>query len=208
MNILAIGAHFDDVEIGCSGTLMKLKEEGHNIKIVVATDSSYRNPKNKIIRSKETALKEGEKAAKIMGIELITLNFKTFEVQFNEPLTRSLIEIIEDEKIDLIFAPWVHDIHRDHINVGKSALMAGRHISKFLMYRANFYDSYQQFNGKFYYDISDYMNKKIEVIKAHKSELERVRYSWIEFIKNQNRNDGQKIGVEYAEVFEIVRYLY
>ena len=207
MNILAIGAHFDDVEIGCSGTLMKLKDAGHNILLVVVTDSAYKNPKEKVIRDKETALKEGKKAAELMGVKLLNLNFPTFEVHFDEELTRKLTEIIEDEKVEMIFAPWVHDIHRDHANTGKAALMAGRHIPKFLFYRANFYDTYHQFNGRMYFDISEYMERKIEVIRAHKSELERVRYSWIEFIKNQNRNEGQKIGVKYAEVFEIVRYL-
>jgi len=207
MNILAIGAHFDDVEIGCSGTLMKLKDEGNNIILVVVTDSAYKNPKEKVIRDRKTALKEGKKAAELMGLELLNLNYPTFKAPYDEELTKKLIEIIEDEKIEMIFAPWVYDIHRDHSNTGKAALMAGRHIPKFFMYRANFYDTYNQFNGRFYSDISGYIERKIEVIKAHKSELERVRYSWIEFIKNQNRNDGQKIGVEYAEVFEIVRYL-
>jgi hypothetical protein len=51
------------------------------------------------------------------------------------------------------------------------------------------------------------MDKKIEAIKAYESELERVENKWIEFFKNQNSNDGQKIGVEYAECFEVVRYL-
>jgi len=208
MNILSVGAHFDDVELGCSGTLMKLKDKGHTIKLVVVTDSAYKNPKDRIIRDKETALKEGKKAAKIMGVELITFDIPTFEANFDEQLTRKLIEIIEDNEIDMIFAPWIHDIHRDHSNVGKTVLMAGRHVPRFFMYRANFYDTYHQFNGRFYSDISDYMEKKIEVIRAHKSELERVRYSWMEFIRNQNRNDGQKIGVKYAEVFEVIRYLF
>ena len=75
------------------------------------------------------------------------------------------------------------------------------------MYRCNYYDTEVNFRGNFYSDISDVMDIKIQVIKAHKSELERVRYSWLEFFINQNNNDGQKIGVEYAECFEIIRYL-
>ena len=85
--------------------------------------------------------------------------------------------------------------------------MASRHINKVLMCRPNYYDSYQCFNGNFYSNISKVFEKKISVIKAHKSELERVRNSWIDFFKRQNANDGQKIGVKYAECFEIIRYL-
>ena len=80
-------------------------------------------------------------------------------------------------------------------------------ILKNTMFRPNYYDSYTNFNGNFYSDITNVMKKKIDVIKAHKSELKRVRNSWIDFFKRQNANDGQKIGVQYAECFEVIRYL-
>jgi LmbE family N-acetylglucosaminyl deacetylase len=86
--------------------------------------------------------------------------------------------------------------------------MAGRHVPRFLMYRSNYYDTEQTFKGNFYSDITSVMDRKMEVIKAHKSELERVRLKWLDFFKNQNANDGQKIGVEYAECFEVVRFLF
>ncbi len=55
--------------------------------------------------------------------------------------------------------------------------------------------------------ISKVMDTKIEVIKAHQSELERVRHEWITFITRQNANDGQKNHLKYAECFEIIRYV-
>jgi LmbE family N-acetylglucosaminyl deacetylase len=85
--------------------------------------------------------------------------------------------------------------------------MAGRRVPRFLMYRSNYYDTEQPFRGNFYSDVSDVIDKKLEVIKAHESELKRVRYRWLEFFKKQNENDGQKIGVQFAECFEVVRYL-
>jgi LmbE family N-acetylglucosaminyl deacetylase len=207
MNILAIGAHFDDVELGCSGTLLNHARQGDKVTLVVITNSAYKNPTGQMIRAKEAAYKEGLKAAEIMGAHLICLDYETFEVPFDESLTKQFTAYTEDLKIDTIYAPWIHDLHRDHQYAGKTALMAGRHVQRFLMYRPNFYDTDHVFRGNFYSDISDVFEEKVKVIKAHKSELERVRYSWLEFVRNQNRNDGQKIGVEYAECFEIVRYL-
>ena len=99
------------------------------------------------------------------------------------------------------------DLHRDHHNVARCALMAGRHVPRFMMYRSNYYTTEQQFCGKYYSDISEVMVDKEKVISAHESELARVRYGWLDFQKKQNENDGQIIGVEYAECFEIVRYL-
>jgi LmbE family N-acetylglucosaminyl deacetylase len=207
MNILAVGAHFDDVELGCSGTLINHVRQGNKVTLVVITNSAYKNPNGRLIRSKEDALKEGLTASEIMGAQLICLDYETFMVPFDEKLTKQLTAYIEELEIDTIYSPWTHDLHRDHQYAGKAALMAGRHVPRFLMYRPNFYDTEHAFRGNFYSDISDVFEEKEKVIKAHKSELKRVRYSWLEFIRNQNRNDGQKIGVNYAECFEIARYL-
>lgn len=207
MNILAVGAHFDDVELGCSGTLINHVRRGDKVTMVVITDSAYSNHNGQMIRAKEVAYKEGLKAAKIIGADLICLDYETFMVPFDERLTKQLIAYIEALKIETIYSPWTHDLHRDHQYAGKTALMAGRHVPRFLMYRPNYYDTEYAFRSNFYSDISDVFEEKVKVIKAHESELERVRYSWLEFITNQNRNDGQKIGVQYAECFEITRYL-
>jgi LmbE family N-acetylglucosaminyl deacetylase len=207
MNVLGIGAHYDDLELGCSGTLIKHVQNGDNVSMLVITDSAYKNPRDKIIRSAEVAHREGAEAAKIIGANLICLNYETFMVPFSEELTKEIHRLLDDLNTDVIYSHWVHDLHRDHQYVARNALMAGRHIPRFLMYRSNYYDTEQLFRGNFYSDISEVIEQKIRVIKAHESELERVRYQWLEFFKNQNSNDGQKIGVQYAECFEVVRYL-
>lgn len=207
MNILGVGAHYDDLELGCSGTLIKHVQNGDSVTMLVVTDSAYDDPAGKVIRKADVALHEGRKAAGIIGAELICLNYKTFMVPFDENLTKKLTYHIEKFDIDMIYSHWIYDLHRDHQYTARCALMAGRHVPRFLMYRSNFYDTEQQFRGNFYSDISDVMDKKTAVIKAHKSELERVRYQWLDFFIKQHENDGQKIGVKYAECFEVVRYL-
>jgi LmbE family N-acetylglucosaminyl deacetylase len=207
MNVLAVGAHYDDVELGCCGTLIKHVIRGDKVTILVITDSSYKNPDGDLIRSADVALKEGKEAANIIGAELICLKYKTFMVPFDETLTKTITHYIEDLKIDTVYSHWTHDLHRDHQYAGKSTLMAGRHVPRFLMYRSNYYDTEHQFRGSFYSDISDVMETKVKVIKAHKSELERVRYKWLDFFCKLHKNYGQKIGVRYAERFEVVRYL-
>jgi LmbE family N-acetylglucosaminyl deacetylase len=207
MNVLAVGAHYDDVELGCSGTLIKHVLKGDKVTILVITDSSYNNTDGDLIRSADIALKEGKQAATIIGAELICLNYETFMVPFDETLTKTITHYIEDLEIDTVYSHWTHDLHRDHQYAGKSTLMAGRHVPRFLMYRSNYYDTEHQFRGSFYSDISDVMKTKVEVIKAHKSELERVRYKWLDFFCKLHKNYGQKIGVKYAERFEVVRFL-
>ena len=207
MNVLAVGAHYDDIELGCRGTLIKHVQNGDCVYMIVVTDSGYKNPDGDNIRDAEAARMEGLKAAEIINATLICLEYKTFEVPFDDILGKILLKHIERLEIEIIYSHWVYDLHRDHQYAGKSTLMAGRHVPRFLMYRSNFYDTEQRFNGNFYSDITDVMDYKIEVIKAHKSELKRVRYKWLEFFTKLHENDGQKIGVKYAECFEVVRYL-
>lgn len=207
MNVLGVGAHFDDLELGCSGTLIKHVNNGDRVIMLVITNSSYKNHSGDLIRGGDVAYKEGVEATNIIGAELICMSYETFFVPFEDSLTKEINRYIEEFDIDIIYSPWIYDLHRDHHYAAKNTLMAGRHVPRFLMYRSNYYDTEQLFRGNFYSDITDVMDKKIEVIKVHKSELERVRYKWLEFFKNQNFNDGQKIGVKYAECFEIIRYL-
>ncbi|MGA2331276.1 MAG: PIG-L deacetylase family protein [Syntrophales bacterium] len=207
MNVLGVGAHYDDLDLGCSGTLIKHIQQGDTVTMLVITNSAYKNPNGDVIRSAEIAYREGLKAAKIIGAQLICLNYETFMVPFDESLTKEITHQIEELKIDTIYSHWTGDLHRDHQYAAKSTLMAGRHVTKFLMYRSNFYDTEQSFRGNFYSDITDVMDKKIRVIKKHESELKRVQYRWLDFFTKQHKNDGQKIGVKYAESFEVVRYL-
>ncbi len=207
MNVLGVGAHYDDLELGCSGTLIKHVQKGDDVTMLVITDSAYSNPEGHEIRAADIALEEGKTAAKIVGADLICLGYKTFNVPFDDQLVKFILRIIEKYKIETVYSHWIYDLHRDHQYAARSTMMAARHVPRFLMYRSNFYDTEQQFRGNFYSDISAVIQKKVEVIKAHKSELERVRYQWLDFFMKMHANDGQKIGVSFAECFEVVRYL-
>lgn len=207
MNVLGVGAHYDDLELGCSGTLIKHVEAGDRVTMLVITNSAYKNPKGKLVRSRKVAYREELMAAKIIGAKLICLDYETLMVPFDEDLTKKISYYIDELKIDMVYSHWINDLHRDHQHAAKCAMMAGRHVPRFLMFRSNFYDTEQQFRGNLYSDISNVINRKITVVKEHKSELERVRYKWLDFFLKEHENDGQKIGVKYAECFEVVRYL-
>ena len=207
MNVLAVGAHFDDVELGCGGTIARHTKNGDKVWIFVTTNSGYSNYARRILRKKKVALEEGKTAAKILGATLIFGNHDTHYVEYNDDLMLPMVKIVEENQIDIMYTHWVHDVHRDHFIVGRASLSAGRRVPRMLMYRSNYYDTYEAFAGNFYVDISETFEVKVKAIQAHRSEVSRVGDKWIQFFHNQNQNDGQKIGVEYAEVFEIVRYV-
>ena len=65
MNVLAIGAHFDDVELGCGGVLAKHASAGDNVYVYVATVSGFSDHNNQAVRSNDLALREAQSA---MGV--------------------------------------------------------------------------------------------------------------------------------------------
>ena len=207
-NILAIGAHFDDIELGCGGSIAKHAMKGVNVYAYVATVSGYSNPYKKTVRKNSIAKKEGISAMKTLGVKkLYTGKFKTLLVEFNEALNIDILKIIEKNKIDIVYSHWTGDIHHDHQAVGKAALHSSRHVKNILLYRSNWYNSTSSFNGNFYTDISKTWEIKKNSILKHKSEIKRTGNKWIKFFHNEAINAGQKINVRYAEVFEMVKFV-
>lgn len=207
MNILAIGAHFDDIELGCGGSLARHVRHGDHVVAYVATRSGYISPNNVQIRADDIAQAEGIAAMRALGVELICGHFATLAVEFTDELNIEILKIVEREKIDLVYTHWVGDIHHDHQAVSRASLHSCRHVPNMLMYRSNWYHSTLDFRGNFYVDITEDWNAKEASIKAHSSELERTGHKWIEFFKNEALNAGQRIGTKYAEVFEVVKWL-
>jgi len=208
MNILAIGAHFDDVELGCGGSLAKHAANGDAVFVFVATVSGFSNQNAQAVRSSEIALQEAQSAMKFIGTkEMICGQFKTLEVEFVDDLNVQILRIVQEKSIDLVYTHWTGDIHHDHQAVARSSLHSCRHVPRLLMYRSNWYHSTQDFRGNFYVDITKFWSAKEQAILAHTSEVERTGKKWISFFRNEAENAGQKIGVAMAEVFEVVKYL-
>jgi LmbE family N-acetylglucosaminyl deacetylase len=208
MNILAIGAHFDDVELGCGGALARHARQEDNLYVFVATVSGFSNQYKQAVRTNESALEEARKAMTILGVkELLCGNFKTLEVEFVDALNIEILKIVQEKKIDQVYAHWEGDIHHDHQAVARASLHSCRHVPRLLMYRSNWYHSTLEFRGNFYVDISQCWEIKEQAIRAHVTEIDRTGEKWLSFFKNEAENAGQRIGVKYAEVFEVVKWL-
>lgn len=208
MNVLAIGAHFDDVELGCGGALAKHVSKGDDVTVYVATASGFANHRNQEVRSNSLAHAEGEEAMKALGVKrLVCGAFKTLEIEFIDALNIEILRIIEDQKIELVYTHWIGDIHHDHQAVGRASLHSSRHVPRLLMYRSNWYHSPMEFHGNYYIDITDTWLKKREAIMAHASEVNRTGHKWISFFENEAENAGQRIGCRYAEVFQVLKWI-
>jgi LmbE family N-acetylglucosaminyl deacetylase len=208
MKILAIGAHFDDVELGCGGALAAHAARGDEVYVFVATVSGFTNQYDQSVRSSEIARAEAEEAMRILGVkQMFCGDFKTLQVEFVDELNIQILRLVEQLGIDQVYTHWTGDIHHDHQAVARASLHSCRHVPRLLLYRSNWYHSTVDFRGNFYVDITENWDAKEKAIRAHKSEMNRTGAKWISFFRNEAENAGQRIGVLMAEVFEIVKFL-
>lgn len=209
MIVLAIGAHLDDIELGCGGTIAKHVKSNDRVCMYVLTDSEYAAYNNPPLRTKAVASEEGQEAASILGVDnLICEELKTKKLRYSIDLIERINKVVDDLGADLVYTHWIHDVHQDHSAVGRATLNAARHVPGVLMYRSNWYATNAPFNGNFFVDISSTIETKIKAIKTHKTEYQKFGEKWIDFVKHQNRNSGIEMDVEYAEVFEVIKYLW
>lgn len=208
MNILAIGAHFDDIEIACGGTLARYILEGHNVLAVIMTPSDYNNYNGVVLRSAELALTEGLEALRILGIkDYRLLNFPTKDVPYNSSSVEALNKIMDEFKPNKIFTHWVFDTHQAHSGTGLATVTAARNFNNIYFYEPfpPSGRSYMPFKTQLYSDISDTIAIKLESLKAHKSQYIKYGNEWIDAVRARAKLRGFECKKSYAECFEILR---
>ncbi len=165
MRILALGAHPDDIEAGCGGTLIKYAENGHRIFLMVMTQGGQGGAAS--VRAREQA-----RAAKLLQAEKVFWGgYKDTEV----PLGRDLIQTVEQivKKIDphFIFVHYHDDTHQDHRHLAMSTITATRYTKNVLFYEG---PTTQNFAPTVFVDIEQALDRKIESLQAHVSQVKKT----------------------------------
>lgn len=206
-NVLAIGAHSDDIEFGCYGTLFRHWRRGDTITVVIMSNRIILEVNKKCTNIGEG---ESEKSAEYLHAEIIRLNFSDKFVPFNSQSIEKLEKIIKDREIDTIYTHWGGDTHQDHINTLKTTLAAGRLINNVLCYEQvplpRVPISYPVAN--YYVDITEYIDDKINCCKMHESQITKYNeqgFDVIDGLKVLARYRGNQINVKYAEAFDVLK---
>lgn len=211
MKILAIGAHADDVELGCGGTLAKAIKKGYFVKVVIMSNSAYSDYNGKTLRTKEESKNESLEAISKLGLkkkDLVILNFPTKDTPYDSTTVEALNKIMDDFSPDLILTHWTFDTHQAHRNTALATISAARNHNNILMYEPfpPSGRSYVAYKPQIYIDITNSMSEKISSIKSHKSQLDKYGNEWIDSIKGRARMRGFECNTKHAETFELVRY--
>lgn len=200
MNVLAIGAHPDDIEIGCGGTLAKYASYGHNIYMFIATDGNSGGIGK--IRTREQI-----NAAKILNAnDIFWGNYIDTELEIHKETIMKVEDIIKKTQPDSIFINYSDDTHQDHRHIAAITNSATRYIRNVLFYET---PTTQNFQPNVFVDIGQqFLDVKIEALKAHESQIDRTNImgvSILELALSAAHFRGVQARVAFAEAFQSLR---
>lgn len=222
MNILAIGAHPDDVEINCGGTLAKYAALGHKVFTATATNGNVGSATLPMEEIAAIRKEEAKKAASLIGAEYICLDYDD-EMFFDTKEARlKFIDLIRYCQADVILTHSPRDYNPDHELTAKIAhdVAVMIPIEKIktpnkpcdkipLLFHFETAGSLG-FVPTEYVDISDYFEKKMEMCLCHQSQISWMQDNYKNTLSGQNyfeqrqavaRFRGIQCGVQYAEGF-------
>jgi N-acetylglucosamine malate deacetylase 1 len=218
VNVLAVGAHPDDLEILCGGTLARLVKEGHDVVMCHATlgdRGSFVHTSEEIaaIRSLES-----KRAAEICGAEEATLGLHDGEVSAADPEQRRLVvDLVRDTRPDVIITHFPNDYMSDHNEVSKLIFDCSFHATLPLFETGKPHHDkvtpiyYMEtimgvaFQPTEYVDVTDLIDTKSAMLEAHETQLTWLRdHDGIDIVEQMlaaTRFRGLQCGVKYAEGF-------
>jgi LmbE family N-acetylglucosaminyl deacetylase len=215
MRVLAVGAHPDDLEILCGGTLAKYAKRGDHVSMAVATNGEVGSPMLAKQEIAEIRRQEAAASAKVIGADFYWMNYPD-EFLFSTEHTRlAFLDLVRQDRPDVIITHAPTDYHPDHRTTGGilwdiRVMTTVPNISTehppckqipeiFYMETVAGID----FVPQHYVDIGETFSLKREMLACHKSQSiwleDQYQISYLDMIEITGRYRGFQCGVKYAE---------
>lgn len=221
IDVLAFGAHPDDAELGCGGTIAKLVSQGKKIAIVDLTQGELGTR-----GTSETRKLESEKAMEVLGLSAReNLMMKDGFLESSEENLKRIVVAIRKYRPDIVFANAIDDRHPDHAKASKmvsdACFLSGLvkietsfHGEKQEAWRPKqvfYYIQWKDLQPDFVVDISDFMKVKVEACLAYQTQFYNpdskepmtaiATKDFLESITYRAQNLGRLSGCAFAEGF-------
>ncbi len=217
--VLVIAAHPDDELLGLGGSLIKHVRDGYEVHVVIMSEgasSRYEDGmKNKL---KESAHKAGE----VMGVKHVHFCDMPDQRMDGIPLldvVQPIEAFVKQIEPEIIYVHHHGDVNQDHRVVFEATMVAARPVKgsgvkKILCYETlsstewcpPFVD--RVFNPNVFVDVRDTMEQKLEAFRCYESEMREFPHPRsLEALKNTAKQWGSRVGLEYAEAFELIRWI-
>lgn len=194
--VLAIGAHPDDVEIGCGGALLRHNSEGDRVVILTLTGGEFGGRKS-------LRVVESENAARLIGAELFMGELRDTQVS-EGPETIGLIEsTIRAVNPTHIYTHTPNDAHQDHRNCYRATIVAARNVPNVYCYQAP--STTIDFRPTMFIEMGAFLEQKIQSIRAYGTQTAIRPYLKDDLITATARYWGRFSGYGMAEPMEVIR---
>ena len=165
MVVVAVGAHPDDIDFGCFGTLAKLSGS-HEIHIFIFSGGEVGG-------LREVRIKEAEASATLIGAKVEVFGYPDGSIPVDAVSIEFLKKRIDALKPAVLFAPYCEDTHQDHRAVSRIVVSSCRYVPKILFYEL---PQTEWFEPNYYVDITDYFKVKEKAVRCHESQAHKPYY--------------------------------
>ena len=199
MKVLAIGAHPDDIELGCGASLLRHVEAGDEVTMLVMTPGGL-GPQGLTSR-----VREQEDAAALIGARLIWGHFEDGSIPHGREAVAIIDRVVKEVGADVLYSHAPNDTHQDHVATSKAALAAGRRLERVLFYQS---PSTTSFDPSVFVDVEISLSGKLAALRAHWSQVMQCEMVDLEAVEVTARYWGTRAKVCYAEAFESPRFVW
>lgn len=203
--ILVLGPHTDDGEFGCGGSMARFIEEGKDVYYATFSCAEESVPEG---LPKDILLTEVKKASQVLGVKKDNLLIFRYKVrkfaEQRQEILEDLVKLNREIKPDLVLMPSRNDLHQDHYTIAMEGLRAFKFTS-ILAYEMP-WNNITFETRSFVYLQESHVQTKLKSLQCYRSQIGR-KYANAEYILGLARTRGVQIGVEFAETFDIMRWI-
>ena len=203
--ILVLAPHTDDGELGCGGTINKLITVGKRVIYVAFSTCEESVPEGFQI---DVLTHEVKAATTTLGIKPSDLRILNYRVRHfpasRQEILEDMVKLNRELKPDLVFCPSSFDIHQDH---GTISMEAKRAFKNTTLLGYEFIWNNFQFSSQCFIELNEAdISSKVAAMEQYKSQSKRL-YAKDKLIRGIANYRGLQAGVEFAEAFEVIRWI-
>ncbi len=198
-NVLGVGAHPDDLEIGCGGSLAAARQAGAQVHSVVLSRCEDESPKI----DRDQREKEFRAASAVLGTKPQLFEIPDREFPEHRREIMLILERLQDAlRPDLVFLPSLDDPHQDHNTLAHAVVRTFRRKETLLQYEILRHGSHT-FTPTLFVDITNTLATKLRALREYQSQLNTRPYFDEDSFRSLARTRGAQSGCEYAEGFMV-----
>ena len=194
--VLAIGAHPDDVEIGAGGTLLSHKAAGDLVTILTMCRGKHGG-------DQERRAREAQEAADVIGARLFLDDLEDTRIPEGNPTIGVIEAVIAEVQPTIVYTHSVHDVHQDHRNTHRAAMVASRRVGRIYCFQSP--SATIEFRPAHFVVIDDYIGRKLKAIDMFGSQVGVRDYLEPDLIASTARYWSRFSSGSHAEPFEVIR---